>query len=62
MKELSYTVVRSDRRTLSLQLKTDGSLIVRCPRRYPQKEIQKFVESRQAWKLVKNGWKTGRMY
>ena len=51
MRELSYTVVRSDRRTLSLQLKIDGSLIVRCPRRYPQREIQNFVQSKQAWIL-----------
>ena len=51
MRELQYTVVRSDRKTLSLQLKTDGSLVVRCPKRYPQKEIQKFVESKQQWIL-----------
>ena len=51
--ELAYKVVRSSRKTLSLQIKTDGSLIVRCPRFYPQKEIQKFVESKSAW-ILKN--------
>ena len=49
MKHCYYTVVRSDRRTLSLQIKSDGSIVVRCPRRYPQSEIQKFVESKSGW-------------
>ena len=53
MKELTYTVLRSDRRTLSLQVKQDGSVLVRCPRRYPQSEIQKFVESKSQW-ILKN--------
>ena len=48
-----YTVIRSDRRTLSLQVKADGSVVVRAPRRYPASEIQKFVESRSDW-LIKN--------
>ena len=49
MKELTYQVIRSDRRSLSLQIKADGSIVVRCPRRYPLSEIQKFVESKSAW-------------
>ena len=53
MKELTYTVLRSARRTLSLQVKQDGSVLVRCPRRYPQSEIQKFVESKSQW-ILKN--------
>ena len=51
--DLTYSVIRSDRRTLSLQIKTDGSIVVRCPRRYPSREIQKFVESKSAW-ILKN--------
>ena len=47
--KIPYTLIRSDRRTLSLQLKTDGSLIVRCPKRYPLREVQKFVESKTPW-------------
>ena len=51
--DLTYSVIRSDRRTLSLQIKTDGSIVVRCPRRYPSREIQKFVESKSDW-ILKN--------
>ena len=51
--ELNYTVIRSDRKTLSLQIKADGTILVRSPRRYPQQEIQKFVESKSQW-ILKN--------
>ena len=47
--KIPYTLIRSDRRTLSLQLKTDGTLIVRCPKRYPLREVQRFVESKTPW-------------
>ena len=53
MKELTYTVIRSDRRSLSLQIKTDGSIVVRCPRHCRQAEIQGFVESKSPW-ILKN--------
>ena len=47
--EISYTVVRSSRRTLSLQVKTDGTILVRCPNRCPLREVQRFVESKSPW-------------
>ncbi len=46
---IPYTLIRSNRRTLSLQVKSDGSLVVRCPRRYPAREVQRFVESKSRW-------------
>ena len=49
--EIPYTLVRSDRKTLSLQIKSDGTLVVRCPRRYPSQEVQRFVESKSSWIL-----------
>lgn len=44
-----YTLVRSDRRTLSLLIKRDGSVEVRAPRRLPRAEIDRFVAGREAW-------------
>lgn len=44
-----YTVLRSDRRTLALEVKADGSVIVRAPRRMPQARIEAFVAAHDGW-------------
>ena len=49
MDRLEYRLVRSQRKTVSLQLTPDGSLTVRAPLRMPESEIRKFVESKQGW-------------
>ena len=46
---MQYTVIRSQRKSLSLQITREGQIVVRCPSRYPQKEIQRFVQSKQDW-------------
>ena len=43
MNEWKVTVLRSDRKTMSLQIKPDGSLVVRAPRRLPEREIRNFL-------------------
>ncbi len=43
-----YRVIRSDRRTLALQIK-DGELLVRAPRRVSERQIADFVASHKAW-------------
>lgn len=45
----SYALVRSARKTLVIQVRQDGAVIVRAPLRLPLHEIEYFVESRQAW-------------
>ena len=47
--ELSYTLIRSDRKTLALRLLPDGSLEVRAPRRWPKAEIDRFVLDHAGW-------------
>ncbi|MBQ6999727.1 MAG: M48 family metallopeptidase [Oscillospiraceae bacterium] len=47
--DISYQIIRSTRKTLSLQITPVGEVIVRCPKRYPVREIEKFVESKRAW-------------
>ena len=49
MNDWKITVVRSDRKTMSLQIKPDGSLVVRAPRRLPEREIQRFLQEKSAW-------------
>lgn len=48
MAEPEYTLIRSDRRTISLQI-TPGGLVVRAPRRMPMKEIQRFLTAHGEW-------------
>ena len=42
-------VIRSDRRTISLQIKPDGRIVIRAPYRVPEREVQAFFESRIDW-------------
>ena len=49
MRQWKATVIRSDRRTLSLQIKPDGTLLVRAPRRLSQGEINRFLEEKSDW-------------
>lgn len=46
---LEYTVIYSDRKTVAIQIQPDGRILVRAPKGFPEKEIQKFVESKRAW-------------
>ena len=44
-----YTLIRSDRRSLSLSIEPDGTVLVRSPRQLPQAEIDRFVASHERW-------------
>ena len=47
--EISYKLIRSSRKTISLQITPAGEVIVRCPNRYPAREVEKFVRSKESW-------------
>ena len=49
---LSVTIIRSNRKTLSIQLKA-GEIIARAPLRMKDKEIYSFIESKEQW--IKKG-------
>lgn len=49
MKNLDYKLIRAKRKTVSLTVKSDGSLIVHAPLICPRYEIDKFVESKRDW-------------
>lgn len=44
-----YQIIRSDRRTIALEIKPDLSVIVRAPRRMPEREIRAFLRRHQDW-------------
>ena len=44
----NYELIRSDRKTLGLQVK-DGRVIVRAPRRAAVQQIERFVREHEAW-------------
>ena len=44
-----YTLIRSDRKTLSLEISPALELIVRAPRLLPDAEIQRFIAAHAGW-------------
>lgn len=46
---LSYQIIRSDRKTMAIQIMPDGSVVVRCPKRMRMDEVRKFVDSKSSW-------------
>ena len=46
---IQYELIRSDRKTIAIQIKPDGSVVVRCPRRMKTEEVRLFVESKSDW-------------
>lgn len=42
-------IIRSSRKTLAVQIKPDGSVIVRAPLRLPMREIQRFLDEKADW-------------
>jgi predicted metal-dependent hydrolase len=45
----SYCLIRSQRRTLALEIRPEGGLIVRAPKRLPLSEIERFISSKSGW-------------
>ena len=46
---MEYTIIRSRRKTIAIQITPGGEILVRCPSRMRVRDIQSFVESKQAW-------------
>ncbi len=45
----TYKLIRSDRRTLSMELSPQGDLLLRAPRRMPLSHIERFIETHEKW-------------
>ena len=46
---IPYRIIRSSRRTISVQIAPSGEVLVRCPRRMSNADIRRFVESKSGW-------------
>ena len=40
---IPYRIMRSDRKTIAIQIMHDGNVVVRCPKRMRPDDIQRFV-------------------
>ncbi|XCP84181.1 SprT family zinc-dependent metalloprotease [Roseburia hominis] len=47
--KLEYELRRSARRTMSVEVREDGSVLVRAPRRCPKRQIDRFLLEKQDW-------------
>lgn len=46
---MNVEIIRSARKTLSLQIKPDGRVVVRAPYRLPEREIRRFLDEKSDW-------------
>lgn len=46
---IPYKVIKSQRKTIAVQIMPDGQILVRCPKHMRAEEIQRFVESKENW-------------
>lgn len=46
---MEYRIIRSRRKTISLQIQPNGEVLVRCPNRMRVQDIRRFVESKADW-------------
>ena len=58
---LPYTLIRSSRRTLSIQIDVSGSLIVRSPMRLSIARIEQFISDKTSW-IAKHQEKSKQQY
>ena len=46
---IPYTLVRSSRKTISILVKPNGEVEVRCPKRCSKREVETFLVSKEDW-------------
>ena len=46
---MDYTLIRSRRKTIAIQITPQAEVIVRCPMKMAQEDILRFVEQKQHW-------------
>ena len=44
-----YQIIKSDRKTIAIEIKPDGQVVVRCPKRMRIEEARYFAESKADW-------------
>lgn len=46
---IDYTIIRSNRKTVAIQITADGQVLVRCPERMSYLTIHRFVVEKESW-------------
>ena len=46
---MEYTLIRSRRKTLAIEITREAKLVVRAPLRCPQREIDRFLQEKRDW-------------
>ncbi len=49
MKDFAFALARTDRKTLSIYVESDGSVLVRAPRNIPQKVLDSIIKLKGYW-------------
>lgn len=52
---MNYTIVRSHRRTMAIQIKRDGRVMVRAPYAATDEEVRQLVEKHRDW--IEKAWR-----
>ena len=52
-REIPVHIIYSDRRTMGLEIRPEGEVLARMPRRIPDMEVRKFIEKHRRWILKK---------
>ena len=47
--DISYTLIRSSRKTISIVIKPNGEVEVRCPKRCSKRDVDAFLLSKEDW-------------
>lgn len=47
--KLEYELIRSRRKTLAIEIKSDGRVLVRAPMRCPKRDIERFLLEKSDW-------------
>ena len=47
--DISYTLIRSSRKTISIVIRPNGEVEVRCPRRCSKRDVDAFLLSKEDW-------------
>lgn len=53
---IPFHIVRSQRKTLSLQIQEDGSLLVKAPYFVNDQDIQRFLQEKRSWIEERRSW------
>lgn len=46
---MDYRLIRSRRKTTTISVQRDGTVVVRAPYKYPVEKIERFLEEKEAW-------------